>query len=255
MKNFKGAQAQKLIDIILLMGLGLLLLKYAVTGELRLLINPNYTSLVWVSGILLIVVGGNKISELFFRPKKMVLSADIQHLAIISPIWSSFFLLLTIVLGFLIPPQVLTSQTALSRGISDSALLTRSQPELFRTFSKPENRSLVDWVRTLNAYPEPDAYRGQLAKISGFVIHSPKLPGNYILLSRFVITCCAVDAYPVGIPVRLSANNKIYPDNTWLEISGLMEPDMLDKHSQLVLFPKTIKIIPTPSDPYNYSGN
>ncbi len=254
LEKLKTKGLQKGLDALALFSLGVLLTKYTVTGQLRLLIHPNYTGLVWATSIILLVLGSIKGLELI-RKKKSVSYQELEHTTLIPPILSSLILIVAVVLGFLISPQVLSSQTALARGVSESSLMTRTQPEIFRTFSKPENRSLLDWVRTLNAYPEPDAYQGQLAKISGFVIHPPQLPTNYLLLSRFIITCCAVDAYPVGIPVKLSNSNKAYPSDSWLEVQGEMQPDNLNNRRQLVLVPKSIKTIPTPSDPYNFSGN
>jgi len=254
LEKLKNNGLQKGLDALSLIALGSLLIKYTITGQLKLLIHPNYTALVWITSIIFFVLGCLQGRE-FLQGKKTDPLQESQHLTLIPPLWSSAILLVAIGLGFLISPQVLTSQTALSRGVTESSLMTRTQPELFRTFSKPENRSLLDWVRTLNAYPEPDAYKGQVAKISGFVVHSPQLPDDYILLSRFVITCCAVDAYPVGLPVKLTGSKTIYPSDTWLEIEGQMQPDQVDNKRQLVVIPKFIKTIPTPSDPYNFSGN
>ena len=251
MTSLKKNDLQRVLDAVVLVAFGCLLIKYTLLGQLRLLIHPNYTGLVWATSIILLVLGSLKVMELRRKSKQ---TAELQHATLIPPIVSSLILLVTVILGFFISPQVLTSQTALARGVSESSLMTRTQPELFRTFSKPESRSLLDWVRTINAYPEPEAYRGQVAKISGFVVHSPQLPNNYLLLSRFVITCCAVDAYPVGIPVKLNITQTTYPSDSWLSIEGQMEPDNLNDRRQLVLVPKSIKTIPTPSDPYNFSG-
>jgi uncharacterized repeat protein (TIGR03943 family) len=164
--------------------------------------------------------------------------------------------------GLLIPPKILTSQSAIKTGVRDIPS-TRFQPQSFRTATKPEERSLIEWIRTINAYPEPDAYNGQLAKISGFVLHLPELPDNYLMLSRFVITCCAVDAYPVGIPVKLETSRQTYPPDTWLEIQGKMIGETLSVKEQVssktkidkrsvVLAAQSIKSIPTPADPYGY---
>jgi uncharacterized repeat protein (TIGR03943 family) len=122
---------------------------------------------------------------------------------------------------------------------------------------------LIDWIRTLNAYPEPDAYAGPKAKVTGFVVHLPHLPENYLLISRFIITCCAVDAYPVGIPVKLESSRNAYPPDTWLEIEGemMVETLPLDEQTltetssekrQLILAAKSLQQIPTPADPYSY---
>jgi uncharacterized repeat protein (TIGR03943 family) len=153
---------------------------------------------------------------------------------------------------------------ALQRGVSESLPLTQNAPQTFRGNFKPEDRSLIDWVRTLNAYPEPDAYSGQKAKITGFVVHLPHLPPNYLLLSRFILTCCAVDAYPVGIPVKLIGDRVAYPPDTWLAIEGEMiaETIALDSSTSgntptpkrhLVLQAESVRTIPTPADPYGYN--
>ncbi len=133
------------------------------------------------------------------------------------------------------------------------------QTQSFGTTVKPEEKSLIEWVRTLNAYPEPDAYTGQPVKVTGFVVQLPQLPDNYLLISRFILTCCAVDAYPVGLPVKLSGSRSQYPNDTWLEITGEMATESLPvevgkstTRRQLVIRAKSVKSIPTPVDPYGY---
>jgi uncharacterized repeat protein (TIGR03943 family) len=130
--------------------------------------------------------------------------------------------------------------------------MTRSQPQAFRSASKPEARSLIDWIRTLNVYPEPDAYAGQPVKVQGFVVHPPDLPSQYFLLSRFVITCCAADAYPVGLPVKVRENREAYPVDTWLEIEGKMITETLDGKRKLTIEASSLKKIPEPQNPYFY---
>jgi uncharacterized repeat protein (TIGR03943 family) len=140
----------------------------------------------------------------------------------------------------------------MQRGVTDSLSLTRSQPQAFHSSKKPEERSLIDWVRTLNVYPEPDAYTGQQAKVQGFVIYPPELPKGYLLLSRFVITCCAADAYPVGLPVKLPQNQQSYPPDTWLEVKGQMMTENLAGKRQLAIQASSVEQIPEPKDPYAY---
>ena len=141
--------------------------------------------------------------------------------------------------------------------------LTTVQPQAFRTASKPEERSLIEWIRTINAYPEPDAYSGQPANITGFVLHLSELPDNYIMLSRFVITCCAVDAYPIGIPVKLDTSRSNYPVDSWLTVEGSaiaetllvkdrIEANTISEKRSVVIEAKGIKTIATPADPYSY---
>lgn len=254
----KNNQVLFWVDVFTFSAWGVLLLKYWATGELNLLIHPNYFWIVLVTGIALLIISSLKAGQLLISKEGSEVSSG-QHLTLFAPGWSSALLLFTVVVCFMIPPNVLSSQTALQRGVSESLPFTRTQTQSFSASSNPEERSLIDWVRTLNAYPEPDAYVGQKAKVNGFVVHLPNLPKDYLLISRFIITCCAVDAYPVGIPVRLKQLNKDFPPDSWLEIEGKMVTETLPSQNsneppkrQLVLEANNITKIPTPRDPYGY---
>jgi putative membrane protein len=259
-QNLKSKILLPWLDVIALLAWGGLLLRYWITGQLRLLIHPNYFWLVFVTGIVLLILGVLRGRQIWANKEQ---TDVLQHITLFAPGVGSGILVATALAGFLIAPTVLTSQTALQRGVSESLPTGRSQPQSFGTTTKPEARSLIDWIRTLNAYPEPDAYAGQTAKVTGFVVHLSQLPDNYLLISRFILTCCAVDAYPVGLPVKLKSSRNAYPPDTWLEIEGDMTVEMLSfneqnmqetsaQKRQLVINAKSLKSIPTPSDPYSY---
>lgn len=175
-----------------------------------------------------------------------------QHITIFPPGWSTALLLSVAIVSFIITPRYFNSQTALDRGITDTLFVTRSQPQEFKSAKPPEERSLIEWVRTLNAYPEPDAYTGQKVKVQGFAIHPQELAEEYILLSRFVLTCCAADAYPVGLPVKLTSSRNDYKPDTWLEVEGVMMTETLAGKRQLTIQANSIKTIPEPKNPYDY---
>lgn len=253
------------LDTLAVLTWGALLFKYWLGGQLRLLINSSYFGLVLAASLLLILLGGFKgwqwFSRLKSRRSQVQAQEMLQHITLFPAGWGSGLLLLVALLGFLISPSVLTSQIALQRGISEALPPAQMQPQAFRTETKPEERTLIEWVRTLSAYPEPDAYAGQPAKVTGFVIHLPQLPDNYLFISRFIITCCAVDAHPVGLPVKLEQSRNLYAPDTWLEVQGEMAVENLpvdtqtmqatpQQQRQLVLVAKSVKVIPTPADPY-----
>ncbi|WP_013321614.1 TIGR03943 family putative permease subunit [Gloeothece verrucosa] len=253
------------LDILALLGWGVLLFKYWLTGQLKLLIHPNYFGLVFGTSIILLVLGGLKGWQWFKSLSKRSHNGreTVQHITIFPPGWASGLLVMAALAGFLISPGVLNSQVALQRGVSETLPLTREQPEAFQATIKPEERTLIDWVRTLNAYPEPDDYTGQKVNVKGFVVHLPQLGDNYLLLTRFILTCCAVDAYPVGLPVKLQSSRSQYPPDTWLEVQGEMMTEILTVNSQtlqatdsgkrqLVIKANSVKPIPTPADPYGY---
>ena len=246
------------LDVLALLAWGVLLLKYWFTGQLSLLIHPNYFGLVFATGAVLLMLAGVRTWQLNQRRSRQV-SETVDHITLFPVGWASGLLILSAILGLAIAPAVLTSQTALQRGVTELPL-TRAQPQSFRMTTKPEERSLIEWVRTLNAYPEPDAYIGQKVKVQGFVVLPPELPDNYLLISRFVLTCCAVDAYPVGIPVKLD-QSRTYASDTWLDVEGAMISETLASRDpmsetsferQLVIEANSIKPIPTPANPYEY---
>ncbi len=255
------------LDALAILAWGALLFRYSVSGQLKLLIHPNYFWLVFLTSVILLVLGGFKIwqwgKDWRNQGTETAVRETVQHITLLPPGWATGLLLMTAIAGFLITPTVLSSQVALQRGISASLPVTSLQPQAFRATIKPENRTLIDWIRTLNAYPEPDAYAGQKANVTGFVVHVNSLPDNYILLGRFIITCCAVDAYPVGLPVKLDRDRSAYPPDSWLQITGEMLTETLPlerqtlqetatDQRQLVLAAQSIKVIPTPADPYAY---
>jgi len=241
---------QNWLEVLAIAAWGSLMLKYWLTGKLNLLIHPDYFWLVITGGLGLLVVAVLKGWQLL-RHRRRALA--VQHVSLLPPGFSSILLLVTAILGLTFTPRVFASQTALQRGVTDFLAATRSQPQAFRTSVKPEERSLLDWVRTLNVYPEPDAYSGQKVKVQGFVIHPPELPPEYILISRFVITCCAADAYPVGLPVKLTENSQVYPPDTWLEVEGQMITENLGGKRQLTIQSSVPpKKIPQPQNPYEY---
>ncbi|MEM8810914.1 MAG: TIGR03943 family protein, partial [Cyanobacteria bacterium P01_G01_bin.38] len=148
--------------------------------------------------------------------------------------------------------RAFASDTALQRGVSDTLSLTRSQPQRFVRQTQPEERTIIDWVRTLNVYPEPDAYTDQAVKVKGFVIHPEEWPDDYLMISRFVLTCCAADAYPVGLPVKVIGSRKAYPVDGWLEVTGNMMTETLNDRRQLVIKPTALDNIEEPRNPYEY---
>ncbi|KAB8334953.1 TIGR03943 family protein [Scytonema tolypothrichoides VB-61278] len=252
------------LDVLAIAAWGILILKYWVTNKLNLLIHPDYFWLAIVGAIGLITIAFFKTQQLLQRGRQI--TPNVQHLTLFPPGWSSALVLTAAILGLIITPQVFASQTALQRGVTDLMGATRAkpqttpdqlqgkrpQPQPFRASSPLEERTLVGWVRTLNVYPEPDAYTGQKVKVQGFVIHPPDLGKEHLLLARFVITCCAADAYPVGLPVKLKESRDNYPADTWLEVEGQMVTENLANKRQLTIDATSLKKIPQPKDPYTY---
>lgn len=238
------------LDVLAIAAWGMLLLKYWLTDKLIYLIHPNYFILSNLTAFILLLAAGLKAWQIF--QKRSATSSNVQHISTFSPRLGSGILLLTALLGFLIVPRPLTSEYTTPKEIADFTALSRIKIQAFRSSTLPEERNLVDWVRMLNAYPEPDTFAGQKAKVQGFVIHLNTLPDNILVLARFVITHCALDAAPAGLPIKLPQSRQAYPTNTWLEIEGQMITLELEGKRELAIQAKFIKPIPEPKNPYEY---
>ncbi len=84
------------------------------------------------------------------------------------------------------------------------------------------------------------------------MVYNTKLPDQFLLLTRFVIAHCALDAYPVGFPIQLTQSRKAYLPDTWLEVEGQMIATELGGKRQLTIQARSIKPIPRPKNPYEY---
>ncbi|MBD2325443.1 TIGR03943 family protein [Alkalinema sp. FACHB-956] len=238
------------LDIVAITAWGILFLVYWGTGKLALLIHPNYSLLTVITGVVLLLVAFYKAWLLLQRSRNAL--PVVQHINLLPPGWSSLLLLTVAILGLIIPPRAFASQTALQRGVNDSITLTRVKPQSFQTAKNPENKTLIEWIRELQVRPEPDLYTGQKAKLQGFVVHPPNLPQEYFLLTRFVITCCAADVYPVSLPVKVKTGDRnLYKPDSWLEVQGQMITETLDNKRQVVIQETTSQSIPEPKNPYD----
>lgn len=240
------------MDVLAIATWGVLFLKYWWTEKLYLLIHPNYMWLTVVAGIVMVGLAIWRATGLLLKPRDRG-TDNASHLTLLPKGWSSTLLLITAILGLVITPRAFASQTAIQRGVSDAPTLTRVKPQAFRGSANSEDKSIIDWVRTLTVYPEPDAYVDQKVKVQGFVIHPDDLPAQYFLISRFVLTCCAADAYPISLPVKLTAKTReAYKPDTWLEVEGKMMTETLSNKRRLVINAASLKPIAEPKNPYDY---
>ena len=178
---------------------GIVLTKLWLFGQLFLLVHPNYIPLTAIAGLGLIAIGVTEAWRVSQRRRNTATSANIQqHVTLIKPSLSSSLLLIVAIAALLINPRPFTSEKAIHRGVIDNIADARTVPKSFRASNRPEERTLVEWVRTISAYPEPDAYKGQKVKLTGFVVHAPDQPDNEFLIMERVAESRKVDEVPAS---------------------------------------------------------
>ena len=206
---------------------GAVLLQAWGSGRLNLLLQADFHWLVLVSGLLLLALAG---LALRFSPKRR------------SGRTPALVMLLAAPLVLLIPPRPSFSTLAANR--SSGALEGESETLTF--LSPPEQRSLTDWVRLLRSQPDPELYRGDPVRISGFVMPTPQAAP---VLARLTVRCCLADATPVGIPVIWPEGESLKTDE-WLAVSGEMGVERVDGVLRSVVIAETVQPIPKPNRPF-----
>ncbi|MBU6228805.1 MAG: TIGR03943 family protein [Cyanobacteria bacterium REEB459] len=244
---------QSLLDALMLLLWAAVLLRFSLTGQLYLLIHPDYAGLVYLALVILLGLGLGRLNQLRRswrggqpRPRSQ------DHNPLLPRQLTTSLLLAVAVFGLIYSPRPFNSQTAFQRGITDVLGQTRSRPQRFSVSTNPADRTIVDWVHTLHVYPEPDAYTNQPVKVTGFVTIMPGWPEHQFMISRFVLTCCAADAYPVGLAVDLPAGTAAPKADSWLQVTGQMTTVILDGKRQVAIGSARLTAIPEPRTPYAY---
>ncbi len=258
--TFSRLPWRDLLDVLALGVWSAMLFRYWFGGKLLLLLHPDYAWLSNSAAIILAFLALYRTWQTFRRlPVQKRTDVDQSHTTFLPGNLSSAILLAVAVFGLIYTPRAFASQTAEQRGISDTLSLTRAQPQRFERASTPEERSIIDWIRLMNVYPEPDAYEGESVEVEGFVIYPDGWPEGYLMVSRFVLTCCAADAYPVGLPVKLSAaslgrdaSQPVYSVDSWLSVTGSIQTETLGGRRQIAIAPTAIRTIEEPKNPYEY---
>lgn len=244
---------RSMTDILVMLLWGLMLVRYWVTGKLSLLLHPDYQWLSNGAAILLLGLAAMRSVQL---ARALVEGTDgvasQGHFSLFPRRFSTLLLIGVAVFGLIFNPRPFSSETALQRGLGESVGQTRSQPQRFALGRAPSERTILDWVRTLNVYPEPDAYEGQSINVTGFVIYPPGWPPSTFMVSRFVLTCCAADAYPIGLPVQLLDGQERPPQDQWLTVTGIAQTANIGGKRQLAIDPQNIEVVPEPANPYEY---
>jgi putative membrane protein len=158
------------------------------------------------------------------------------------------------VIGMLvIPPATLTSATAQQRQINAtaadlSALETASEADeaTVARFSVREWAGILRQTNDLAFFAQKP-----VTELVGFVTEDPDDPDNVFYVSRFVITCCAVDAQPLGVPVHKPGWKQEFPVDSWVSVTGRFAPNPSSSSLQpLVVIPDAIEAVQQPREPY-----
>lgn len=158
--------------------------------------------------------------------------------------------LFPLVVGLLFPAQPLSTSALAGKGVSAAApILNNTETRQFNLLD--QERTILEWSRLFNSLLDPASYLGQKANVIGFVYRDPRLPPSQFLLSRFVIVCCAADAFALGMVVEWPENDSLQNDD-WVKIKGPVQAITLDGQRLPLIQAESVESVAPPAQPYLY---
>ena len=224
----------------LVAGFGVYLLHAYATGTLYFYIHPIYVVPTTLAGLVLVVAAILAASA----PADAGGPAQPPRLSVL--LWA-----VPVAVGIFLPARPLGLSTAVQRGVEAMPLGRIEDVPEFRVDIRPETLTIKDWVKALQADPEPERIAGKPVRVVGFVYRDSRLPADWFLVARFVVQCCAVDAQPIGIPVRLTGM-EIPRAGAWVVVAGAWEVASVRGERRAVVVPTAVTPTDRPEQPYLY---
>lgn len=152
-----------------------------------------------------------------------------------------------------VPPAPLTSAAVEQRSLNGSSNTLTDASTGGGASGDTSSYTVKDWATLIRQGASAEDLSGKTATITGFVTPDPDDPDNVFFVARFVVTCCAVDAQPVGVPVYSPGWSSSYATDSWVTVTGAFEtnPSVLSTATTVVQ-PDSITAVETPSEPYVY---
>jgi uncharacterized repeat protein (TIGR03943 family) len=225
----------------------------AATGRLTLYVHPRYTLLTVITAVLTLMV-------LVLMAAVGVSSPaadehhDHDHVTRVSAfgrllIWSNGAVLVCTALALLvIPPATLSSTTRQNRELVTSGQVLDSTKVGALVGADPAAFSVKDWAALLSQ-GGPEAVLGKQVDLSGYVLDRGR--EDVFFIARLAVSCCAVDAQPIGVPVyRPGWRDEIEP-GAWIRIEGAFVTNpSRDSQESVAIGVGSLANIEEPDQPY-----
>jgi uncharacterized repeat protein (TIGR03943 family) len=224
----------------------------AATGRLTLYVHPRYTVLTVTMAVvtllvlvLLAAVGGSP------NPAD---DGDHDHVTRGSTFgrlltWSNGVVLICAALALLIiPPATLSATARQNRELVTSGRALDATKALPLVGADPATFSVKDWAALLNQ-GGPEAVLGKQVDLSGYVLDRGE--EDVFFVARLAVSCCAVDAQPIGEPAyRPGWRYEIEP-GSWITIEGaFVKNPSPDSKESVAIRVDSLTRIDEPDQPY-----
>lgn len=242
-----SAARDLMIRVAILLGFFVFLYKLVYTNEIILYVHPRFTSFIEIACVLFFLM----LLRQCWKFKKTRELHD-SHSCFHDRILNYLPFILTLLVAFLLPNADLNANMVNNRGLN-SNLTNKSSSEEYRnelqqaTFVKITDSNFLGVLRELTYHPEENS--GKSIELKGFAYKSnDELPGSTSLV-RYVVGCCAADAYPYGI-ICETADPAILTEGAWYEVQGTLQTRQVNGRNIPVIHITWVAAIDRPACPY-----
>ncbi len=233
----------KLFNYFTLLLISIYILYINYINRLAFFIHPRYLTLALICASIIGTVAVFGIIHTY-QTNKSVLKEKKSIFSV------SFAILIATVLIFLIPVRSLSSESFALRSSNNGVNSTDAEKDNIRLKLKGRVDSssfkFFDWVSAKNLN-ENGVFKDKKFKGVGFITTN-KQPNTFDL-SRFIISCCIVDATPVSLLVEYDYQNQ-FVANDWVEVEGKFVIKTIEGKNQPVIIPTSVTKIPEPDYTY-----
>src|SRR5262245_626538 len=165
-------------------------------------------------------------------------------------------LVVPVVVGFAVPARPLGSVALAGQERPRSAAARASAPPVEVPPILSVGATGLTWdLRALDRRrqqdPELRGLDGAPALLTGFVHRPAGAAPDRFEVARFMVRCCAADAFPVTMPVRYAAAADL-PRDQWVEVEGTFHYAGAGDDREAVVDARAVRPIAQPSRPYMY---
>ncbi|KQW05068.1 hypothetical protein ASC66_15460 [Leifsonia sp. Root4] len=235
-----------------------------INGQLGLYIHPRYFSFTIIMAVL---AAGCAVAACVLLPGNTTANGDPDHSGHDDApgesgrpgrAWAASIIGILTIVGavvalLVLPPHTLTGATATQRSINAGVGPVSAANAAPLAGGDSTSFSVRDWAILIRQNPDSAYLREHSAQVTGFVLPSQEDPDNLFYVARFIITCCAVDAQPVGVPVYLPGWQSEFQPDSWVSVTGSFSanpvPGSLDAFA---IIPDEIGAVDVPEQPYVY---
>jgi len=225
----------------------------AASGRLTLYIHPRYT-LFTVA--LAVIAGVVVIGALATRPERDQHDHDHGSPARSRPAgarilaWSrALILVVAAVVLIVMSPATLSSSTRQSRELVTTGQALDSDPPPLAG-GNSATFSVKDWATVLSQGGS-EAVLGKDIDVSGYVLDEGD--DDVFFVARLLVSCCAVDAQPVGVPVYRPGWRQELKVSSWVAVRGtfIENPDP-DSPQPAAVKVSALNEVSEPDQPYAF---